>query len=38
MSRVRVNKRSDIKRVRRTSKRTKAINRTIGNAQGGIRF
>lgn len=34
----RVNRKKDIKHFRKTATRTKAINRSIGNAQGGIRF
>lgn len=36
--RYRVNRGGDVKKFRRTSMKTKAINRTVGNTQGGIRF
>lgn len=38
MARSKVSRKADIKKFRKTSMRTKAINRSVGNAQGGIRF
>lgn len=34
----RVGRKADIKHFRKTSTKTKKVNRSIGNAQGGIRF
>lgn len=36
--RYKVGKKADVKHFRKTSMRTKAINRSVGNAQGGIRL